>query len=81
MTWTGRDLEEMKVELTEVKYPEVHVQLSGEDGNAFGIIAKVRRALVNVDFPDAAQEWTNAAMDCGSYDELLQLAMRTVEVS
>ena len=62
------------------KYPDVHVQLSGEDGNANGIIGRVAKALRRSVGDEAASEFTNAATNCGSYDELLVLAMETVNV-
>lgn len=63
-----------------VRY-DVKVKLIGQDGNAFSIIGQVSQALKRAGYRDAALEWAKAAMDCGSYDELLQLAMSTVEVS
>jgi hypothetical protein len=64
----------------EPKYPDVTVQLSGEDGNAFFIIGRVmaalRRAKVNaVKIDDFRRE----AMD-GDYDHVLQTCMKWVEV-
>ena len=64
-----------------VKFPEVGVQLSGTDGNAFSIIGRVSKALKAAGKPEAAKEFSEAAMGCGSYDALLRLAMETVEVS
>lgn len=65
---------------TTVKYPNVQVQLVGEDGNAFAIIGRVSRALKRAGHREAATEWCAAAMACGSYDALLRLAMETVDV-
>ncbi|TNH21813.1 hypothetical protein FHG89_30630 [Micromonospora orduensis] len=62
-------------------YPHVHVQLSGGNGNAYAIIAAVSRALRRDVGADAAAAFTASAESCGSYDELLQLAMITVDVS
>ena len=62
-------------------YPHVHVQLTGTDGNAFAIIGTVAAALRREVGPGAAAAFTTAAFACGSYDDLLQLAMTTVEVS
>lgn len=62
-------------------YPGVEVQLSGTDGNAFHIIGRVTAALKRAGLPDAARQFANDAMDSGSYDELLTLAMQTVVVS
>lgn len=64
-----------------VKYPDVEVELSGQDGNAVLIIGRVAKALRRAGHADAADEFSRDARASGSYDELLQLAMRTVEVS
>jgi hypothetical protein len=61
-----------------VKYDDVTVQLTGQDGNAFNIIGLVSKALKQAGHP--TDEWTEAAFDCGSYDALLVLAMETVHV-
>lgn len=66
---------------TIVKYPDVHVQLSGEDGNAFAIIGRVTKALKRAGHKDAATEFANEAMRQPSYDHLLRLAMKTVDVA
>jgi hypothetical protein len=63
-----------------VKHGNVTVQLTGEDGNAFAIIGRVAGALRRQVSPDAAEAYTSAAMDCGSYDDLLSLTMGTVHV-
>jgi hypothetical protein len=62
-------------------HPDVHVQLTGRDGNAYAIIATVARALRREVGPDAATAFTTAAFACSSYDDLLCLAMTTVDVS
>lgn len=62
-------------------YPEISVKLSGEDGNAFGIIAKVERALKDGGQRQAAAVFVERAYECESYDALLQLAMTTVNVA
>ena len=63
-----------------VKFPEIEVQLSGEDGNAFSIMGRVasamRRGGVTQEEIDAFHE---EAMS-GDYDHLLQTAMKTVTV-
>jgi hypothetical protein len=63
-----------------IRYPDVQVQLTGRSGNAFAIIGAVAGALRREVSAEAAAEFSNAAMGCGSYDELLQLAMSTVDV-
>jgi hypothetical protein len=62
-------------------HPHVQVRLTGSDGNAYAIIAKVAAALRREVDADAAATFTTAAFACRSYDELLQLAMTTVEVT
>lgn len=58
----------------------VTVQLIGEDGNAFGIIARVSKALKRANQRELADEFTAKAMKSGSYDALLRLAMEYVDV-
>lgn len=48
------------------------------DGNAFAIIGAVSRHLKREGRADEAAEFATKAMDSGSYDELLQLALATV---
>ena len=62
-------------------YPDVRVQLSGGNGNAFAIIAAVSGALRREVGKEAADAFAREAMDQGSYYDLLRLAMSTVEVS
>lgn len=63
------------------KYPDVTVQLSkGQDGNAFMVIGAVSKALRRKHGNDPANEFAKAAMDCGSYNEILRLCMSTVNV-
>ena len=64
-----------------IRYPEVEVQLTGRDGNAFSVIGAVSKALRSHVSRAAADEFAAEAMRAGSYDDLLQLAMRTVSVS
>lgn len=61
------------------KYPDVEVELIGQDGNAFSVIGKVTRALKRAGHPDAADDFQTEAMS-GDYDHLLATAMDYVEV-
>ena len=61
-------------------YPDVSVRLTGTDGNVFMIIGKASSAIRRVHGNDAAATFANEAMAQDSYDAVLQLAMRTVEV-
>jgi hypothetical protein len=64
-----------------VRYPEVEVQLSGEDGNALFIISRVRTALRREGLPKhIVDEFTAEAMD-GDYDHVLQTCMQWVSVA
>ncbi len=61
-------------------YPDITVQLSGTDGNAFSVIGKVQKAIRSAEGVDAARRFSEEAMQAGSYDELLQFCMSTVNV-
>lgn len=50
----------------------VHVTLIGENGNAFNIIGKVRKALREAGYSELAEEYVKAAT-AGDYDTLLQV--------
>ena len=64
----------------EVKYPEIEVQLVGEDGNAFAIMGSVTEALRRADVPQAEIDAFIAEATSGDYDRLLQTCMRWVSV-
>lgn len=55
------------------------VQVIGEDGNVFSIIGRVSRALKRAGEPELAKEWSEKAMSCGSYDEVLRLMFNYVD--
>lgn len=64
----------------DVKYPNVSVQLSGEDGNAYSIIVRVKRALKRNSVPqEEIDKFREEAMS-GDYDNVLQAAMKWVDV-
>lgn len=60
-------------------YPRIKVQLTGEDGNAFMIMARVRRALERAGYRDEAKQFMEEAM-AGDYDHLLQTCFKWVDV-
>jgi len=63
-----------------VKFPEITVQLSGEDGNAFFVLGKVSKALKS---NDVSKEDCDAFMGeatSGDYNHLLQTCMKWVNV-
>lgn len=61
------------------RYPDVEVQLTGHDGNAFMVIGRVCRALDKAGYKEASKEFAQEAMS-GDYDHLLRTAMDYVEV-
>ena len=67
--------------MSNVKYPNIDVQLTGEDGNAMFIIARVRKALKrNGVSTEELTEYTNESMS-GDYDKVLTTASAWVNVS
>ena len=62
------------------RFPEVKVQLVGEDGNALFILGKVRAALQKAGVPKVdIEEYTEEAT-AGDYNDLLMTTMEWVEV-
>jgi len=59
---------------------KIKVKLIGEDGNAFAIMGKVKNALTRAGQHDLAKTYIRDAMSSGSYDELLQVTLRYVDV-
>ena len=65
----------------EPKYPNIEIQLSSQDGNAFAILGRVRTQMLRHHIPaDEIQEFTDEATQ-GDYDHLLQVCMKWFEVS
>jgi len=64
-----------------IKYPDVEVQLTGVDGNAYVIMGVVASALrkAGVSQEEIAEYHKEATS--GNYDNLLQTTMRWVDVS
>lgn len=65
---------------SEVLHPEIVVDLSGRDGNAFVLLAAVRQGLRRGGIPkdEIDQFFTEATS--GDYDHLLQTCMKWVTV-
>jgi hypothetical protein len=63
------------------KYPEIEVQLTGQDGNAYAIMGAVQKALRNAEVPkEQIDEYLKESMS-GDYNHLLRTAMAWVSVS
>ncbi len=63
-----------------VTYPDITVELEGQDGNGFTIVGRVSKALRRhgVDSDEIKRFRTEATS--GDYDHLLQTVMEWVEV-
>lgn len=63
------------------KYPNIKVQLSGEDGNVFFILGRMQSALRKGNVPaEEIKAFMTKAMS-GDYDNALRTCMEWVEVS
>ena len=60
------------------KFPEVEVQLTGEDGNAFSILGRTQRAMKEANIPSKEISAYMAEAMSGDYDHLLQTTMQYV---
>jgi hypothetical protein len=66
--------------MDEPRFPNATVKLSGEDGNAFSILGRVKAALQKAGATDEeVNEYLADSMQ-GDYDNLLQTALRWVTV-
>ena len=57
------------------------MQLTGEDGNAFAILARVTRAMRRAGISDEERDAFYAEATSGDYDHLLATCMRWVDVA
>ena len=60
------------------KYPNIRVDLVGEDGNAFAIMGRVKNALRQGGVPDSEISAYIVQSTSGDYDNLLRTAMEWV---
>lgn len=63
-----------------MKYPNVEVELIGNDGNAFYILGKTMKALRKAGVAENRIKEYQAEATSGSYDNLLQVTMEWVNV-
>jgi len=61
------------------RYPDVQVQLSGEDGNAFAILGRTAAALRAAGVPQEEIDEFFTEATSGDYDHLLQTTMAWVD--
>ena len=64
---------------TQPRYPQVQVQLSGEDGNAFAILGRTAAALRQAGVSQEEIDTFFAEATSGDYDHLLQTTMAWVD--
>ncbi len=67
--------------MSEIKYPEIEVQLTGTDGNAFAIMGAVTSALRKAGVSKEEIDAYYKESTSGDYDWLLRTACRWVSVS
>ena len=68
----------MPEESDQPRYPEVQVQLSGQDGNAFAILGRTTAALRAAGVAQEEIDAYFAEATSGDYDHLLQTTMAWV---
>jgi hypothetical protein len=62
------------------KYPDIEVELVGQDGNAFAILGAVQKALKRNGVPKEEIDQFFKEATSGDYDNLLRVAMDWVDV-
>ena len=63
-----------------LKHPEITVELSGHDGNAFAVLGRCRQAAEAAELSDDELAAFLAEATAGDYDHLLRTAMHWFEV-
>ena len=63
------------------KYPNIKVQLVGEDGNAFAILGRCRTAMREAKVPPEEIELFLKEARSGDYDHLLRTCMKWIDVA
>jgi hypothetical protein len=69
----------MPADPSQPRHPQVRVQLSGEDGNAFAILGRTAAALRAAGVPSEEIDAFFAEATSGDYDHLLQTTMAWVD--
>lgn len=66
--------------MSDVKYPEIEVELVGQDGNAFAILGACRKAARKGGVPQEEIDKFMEEATSGDYDHLLATAMKWFNV-
>lgn len=64
----------------EVKHPEIHVQLIGQDGNAFFILGRCLGAMRRAGLSQEERDEFQKEATSGNYDHLLATCMEWFDV-
>lgn len=64
----------------DIKYPDIQVQLTGNNGNAYAIMGAVSKALRRNGIPQEEIDLYMEESQSGDYDHLLVVAMQWVDV-
>ena len=67
--------------MTTPKFPQVSVQLTGSDGNAFAILGRVQAALRRAKVSEQDRAAFMKEATSGDYNDLLATCMRWVDVN
>ena len=67
--------------MSDIKYPNITVELVGNDGNAFAILGTVKRSLKKANVPQEEIDKFMTEATSGNYDYLLATCMRWVDVT
>ena len=66
--------------MTEIKYPEITVELSGQDGNAFMILGLCKRSMQRAHLPQEEIDKFMKEATSGDYNHLLATVMAWFDV-
>ena len=66
--------------MTEIKYPEITVELSGQDGNAFMMLGLCKRAMQRAHLPQEEIDKFMKEATSGDYNYLLATVMTWFDV-
>ena len=65
--------------MEDTKYPDIRVQLTGNDGNAMSIMARVTKAMRRAGVPKEKRDEFIEEATSGDYNDLLATAMRWID--
>lgn len=66
---------------TTIKYPDISIDLVGEDGNAFAILSRCRRKMSRAGLPDDEIALFTTEATAGDYDNLLSTVINWFSVN